>query len=215
MPLCAGANPLAMAGAAGWASSQGALREGLAAAHSGRPSTIIHICQYQEFLIISTAVAQRFKLLSLFLKVAGSIPGVVNSDAWRSFFFWRRLRRAKRQTQPARGAQTPAALRVAAWFRASCAICWRHCHAPSSTTHAPMFLVRTCRSKVVSVRTPKLAIPGPQSAPCAGLQCQIPLGMQHKEGIGAPGSACGAPQAPAARAGLVWLWPALFGVVFV
>ena len=129
-----------------------------------------------------------------------------------ALFFWRRLRRAKRQTQPARGThrrQPPG--RVPVWFRVWCVICWRHCHAPSSTTHAPMFLVHTCRSKVVSVRTPKLAIPGPQSAPCAGLKCQIPLEMQHKEGTGAPGSACGAPQAPAARAGLVRLWHALLG----
>ena len=71
------------------------------------------------------------------------------------------------------------------------------------TTHAPMFLVRTCRSKAVSVRTQKLAIPEPQSTPHAGLKCQIPLEMQHNEGTGAPGSACGAPQAPAARAGLM------------
>ena len=98
-----------------------------------------------------------------------------------------------------------------------CVVCYLLASLPCtepSTTHAPMFLVRTCRSKAVSVRTPKLAIPGPQSAPCAGLKCQIPLEMQHKEGTGVPGSACGAPQAPAARAGLVWLWPALFGVVF-
>ena len=143
--------------------------------------------------------------MSLFLKVAGSIPGVVKFPVLDgALFFWRRLRRAKRQTQPARGThrrQPPG--RVPVWFRVWCVICWRHCHAPSSTTDAPMFLVRTCRSKALSVRSRKLAIPEPQSTPRAGLKCQIPLEMQHKEGTGAPGSACGAPQAPAARAGLM------------
>ena len=119
--------------------------------------TIIEIYHKQEFLI---TVAQRFKLLSLFLKVAGSIPGVANIHICDSFFFWRRLRRAKRQTQPARGThrrQPPG--RVPVWSREWCVICWRHCHAPSSTTDAPMFLVRTCRSKALSVRSRKLAIP--------------------------------------------------------
>ena len=124
-----------------------------------------------------------------------------------SFFFPRRLRRAKRQTQPAR--RTPPG-RVPVWFRVWCVICWRHCHAPSSTTDAPIFLVRTCRSKALSVRSRKLAIPEPQSTPRAGLKCQIPLEMQHKEGTGAPGSACGAPQAPVALgADFGGVWPVL------
>jgi len=97
-----------MAGAAGWASSQGALREGLAAAHSGRPSTIIHICQYQKFLIISTAVAQRFKLLSLFLKVAGSIPGVVKFPMRMALFFFGGACGGRRDKPNQHGARTDA-----------------------------------------------------------------------------------------------------------
>ena len=50
-------------------------RRRLEAADERIADTIIEIYHKREFLI---TVAQRFKLLSLFLKVAGSIPGVVN-----------------------------------------------------------------------------------------------------------------------------------------
>ena len=103
------------------------------------------------------------KLLSLFLKVAGSIPGVVKFPMLDgALFFCGGACGGRRDKPNQHGARTDASPpgRVSACYFAWCAVCFVSWAVPKVRPPVGSF-ARACRSAAISVRTPRPEIPGP------------------------------------------------------